>query len=55
MKLLEEYLMETKMNMITLKKEIEADDKRFEKDINESKVQDLIKNGAGNDLVMFHQ
>jgi hypothetical protein len=39
--------------MIQLKKEIIADDERFENEIKESKVQEMIKNKNKNNIVMF--
>ena len=41
--------------MIELKQDILADDERFEDDINEAKVQEMVKNKRNNLLVMFHK
>lgn len=41
--------------MIKLRNEILADDDRFEDDIKEAKVQEMVKNKHNNQLVMFHK
>ena len=41
--------------MIELKKEIRADDERFENEIKEAKVQEMVTRKHNNQLVMFHQ
>mmetsp|Transcript_29870 Transcript_29870/g.45654 ORF Transcript_29870/g.45654 Transcript_29870/m.45654 type:complete len:112 (+) Transcript_29870:1803-2138(+) len=41
--------------MVELKQEIIADDDRFEDDIKEARVQEMVKNKHKNQLVMFHK
>ena len=48
-------LTEVKAQMKQLKKEIVADDDRFEDDVKEGKVQEMIRNKHGEQLVMFHK
>jgi|TARA_B110000285_G_C15023011_1_gene562626 predicted GIY-YIG superfamily endonuclease len=52
---LEALLTAVKEFMIELKKEILADDDRFEDDIKEAKVQEMVKSKHNNQLVMFHK
>ena len=51
---MEELLVTVKDFMIQLKKEIIADDERFENEIKESKVQEMVRNKHKN-LVMFNK
>jgi len=52
---LEGKLAEVKAQMQQLKKDIIADDDRFEADVKEGKVQEMIRNKHGEQLVMFHK
>ena len=52
---MEGLLTAVKDHMIQLKREIAADDERFEDDIKEAKVQEMVRNKHANQLVMFHK
>ena len=52
---MEDLLTAVKDFMIVLKKEIIADDERFEDDIKEAKVHEMVRNKHNNQLVMFHK
>lgn len=52
---MEGLLTAVKDHMIQLKREIAADDERFEDDIKEAKVQEMVRNKHSNQLVMFHK
>lgn len=52
---LEGMLTEVKAHMEALKAEIIADDDRFERDVKEGRVQEMVRNKHGEQLVMFHK
>jgi len=52
---MEELLITVKDFMIRLKKDILADDERFEDEIKESKVKEMVSGKHKNNLVMFHK
>ena len=52
---MEGLLTAVKEQMIQLKQEILADDERFEDDIKEARVQEMVRNKHGKQLVMFHK
>ena len=53
---METLLLSVKDTMTELRKDIIADDERFEHDIKEAKVREMVKNKqAKNQLVMFHK
>ena len=52
---MEAVWVQVKTVMIQLKNEIKADDDRFEDEIKEAKVQEMIQRKNNNQLVMFHK
>mgnify|MGYP006109860795 CR=1 FL=1 len=52
---MEAILIAVKDYMTKLKKDIILDDERFEDDIKEAKVQEMVKNKHKGQLVMFHK
>ena len=52
---MEAIFVEVKTTMMQLKKEIKADDERFDDEIKEAKVQEMIQKKNNNQLVMFHK
>ena len=52
---MEGLLTAVKDYMVQLKQEIIQDDERFEDDIKEAKVQEMVRNKHKKQLVMFHK